>query len=195
MTMVGVNEAAMQSDLGGCVMAEATKLPVNTQKTSASAPQARTPFESLRQEIDRLFDDFGGGFWRSPFRSSAFDVVPFWSRQSTWPAAPAVDFTDTGKAYEITAELPGLDDKNIDVKVANGILTIKGEKQEDKEEKKKDYYLRERNYGAFERSFRVPDGVEADKIDASFKNGVLTVTLPKKVEAQKAEKKIDIKAA
>ncbi len=110
-------------------------------------------------------------------------------------AAPAVDFTDTEKAYEITAELPGIDEKNVDVKVANGVLTIKGEKQEDKEEKKKDYYLRERNFGSFERSFQVPDGVDTDKIDASFKKGVLTVTLPKKPEALKGAKKIDVKTA
>jgi HSP20 family protein len=169
-------------------MAEPTKLPVKNEKTSvAAAPWM--PFENLRREVDRLFDDFGGGFWRT--RGSAFDVVPFWGRE----AAPAVDFTDTDKAYEITAELPGIDEKNVEVKVANGVLTIKGEKHEDKEEKKKDYYLRERSYGSFERSFQVPDGVDVDKIDASFKKGVLTVTLPKKPEAQTAAKKIDVKAA
>ena len=68
---------------------------------------------------------------------------------------------------------------NIDVKFADGVLTIKGEKQEEKEEKKKDYYLHERHFGSFERSFEVTDGVDADKIEATFKNGVLTVTLPK----------------
>jgi len=81
------------------------------------------------------------------------------------------------------------------VKVANGILSIKGEKQEEKEEKKKDYYLRERNFGSFERSFQVPDGVDTDKIEASFKKGVLTVILPKKPEALTAAKKIDVKVA
>ena len=81
------------------------------------------------------------------------------------------------------------------MKVVNGNLTIKGEKQEEKEEKKKDYYLHERHFGSFERSFQVPDAVDADKIEASFKKGVLTVTLPKKAEAQKPEKKIDVKAA
>jgi len=91
--------------------------------------------------------------------------------------------------------LPGIDEKDIEVKVANGILSIKGEKQEEKEEKKKDYYLRERNFGSFERSFQVPDGVDTDKIEASFKKGVLTVTLPKKPEAQIAAKKIDVKVA
>ncbi len=74
-------------------------------------------------------------------------------------------------------------------------MTIKGEKRDEKEEKKKDYYLSERRYGSFQRSFGVPDGVDADKITASFKNGVLTVILPKSAEAQKSEKKIAINKA
>jgi HSP20 family protein len=106
-----------------------------------------------------------------------------------------VDVSEGEKAYEITAELPGLDEKDIEVKLALGGLTIKGEKREEKEEKKKDYYLHERHFGSFERYFRLPDEVDPDKIEASFKKGVLTVTLPKKPEAQKAEKKIAIKAA
>lgn len=175
-------------------MAEAaTKLPVKTEKT-ASSVQTWKPFGNLRHEIDRLFDEFDGGFWRSPFRRSVFDVVPFWSREPSWPSAPAVDFTDTEKAYELTAELPGIDEKDVDVKVANGVLTMKGEKHEDKEEKKKDYYLRERTFGSFERAFQLPDGVDTDKIEAKFKKGILTVTLPKKPEAQSTAKKIDVKA-
>jgi len=174
-------------------MAEPTKLPVKNEKSSAAA-ETWTPFENLRREVDRLFDDFDGGFFR-PFRRPAFDIAPFWRREAKWPAMPAVDVSDTEKAYDITADLPGMDEKNIEVKVSDGILTIKGEKQDEKEEKKKDYYVRERNFGSFERSFQVPEGVDADKIDASFKKGVLTVTLPKKPEAQKAAKKIDVKAA
>jgi len=88
-----------------------------------------------------------------------------------------------------------MDQKNVEVKVANGNLTIMGEKQEEKEEKKKDYYLHERHFGSFERSFEIPEGVDADKIEANFKKGVLTVTLPKKPEAQKPAKKIEVKAA
>ena len=79
------------------------------------------------------------------------------------------------------------------MKFADGILTIKGEKREEKEERKKDYYLSERRFGSFQRSFQLPDGVDADKIEARFKNGVLTVTLPKSPEAQRKEKKIAIK--
>jgi len=175
-------------------MAETSKLPLRTEKSSTPSIQARFPFENLRREVDRLFDAFTGGFGAAPFRGSVFDIGPFWGREMSWPTTPAVDLTDTEKTYELTAELPGMDEKNIEVKVANGILSIKGEKQEDKEEKKKDYYIRERNFGSFERSFQIPDGVDPDRIEASFKKGVLTVTLPKKPEVQKASKKIDVKA-
>ncbi len=88
-----------------------------------------------------------------------------------------------------------MDEKDIEVKFSNGTLTIKGEKNEEKEEKKKDYYLSERRYGSFQRSFTVPDGVDEDKIEAAFKNGILTVSLPKTPEAQKKEKQIAIKKA
>jgi HSP20 family protein len=175
-----------------------TKIPVKIQEKAASVPsttQAWAPFLSLRREMDRLFDDFGRGFGQFPTRSSVFDVEPFWDREMTWEAAPAVDIAESEKAYELTAELPGMDEKNIEVKVANGNLIIKGEKQEEKEETKKDYYMRERNFGSFERRFEMPEGVDADKIEASFKKGVLTLTLPKKAEAQKPAKKIEVKAA
>lgn len=179
-------------------MAEESKVPVKTeQKVPERAPglQAWRPFESLRREVDRLFEDFDRGFWTSPFRRSIFDVEPFWRRELAWHAAPAVDIVEKDKTYEIRAEVPGMDENNIEVKLTNGDLTIKGEKQEEREEKKKDYYVHERSFGSFERSFAVPEGVDTDKIEASFKNGVLTVTLPKKPEAIKPEKKIEVKAA
>lgn len=180
-------------------MADAvSKVPVKTEEKAPTRPttlQALWPVESLRREIDRLFDGFDRDYWSFPFRRPIFDVEPFWRRELSWTAAPAVDITESDKAYEVTAELPGMDEKNIEVKVVNGNLTIKGEKQEEKEEKKKDYYLQERHFGSFERRFQLPEGVDADKIEASFNKGVLTVTLPKKLEAQKPEKKIDVKAA
>jgi HSP20 family protein len=173
--------------------ATATKVPVTTDKSEpVSAAPAWQPIDTLRKEIDRLFDNFGQDFWRAPFRSLA-DFEPFWSSKLT--ASFAADITEGDKAYEITAELPGMDEKNIDVKVVNGGLSIKGEKKDEREEKEKDYYLSERRYGSFERYFRLPEGVDADKIEASFKKGVLTVTLPKKAEAQKPAKKIEVKAA
>ncbi|MFB9263300.1 Hsp20/alpha crystallin family protein [Bradyrhizobium erythrophlei] len=173
----------------------ASKIPVRADDKATAVSPAWRPFESLRSEMNRLFDDFDRGFWRSPFRNSIFDIVPFAQRQIAWPTAPAVDVVEKDNAYEITAELPGMDEKNVEVMVANETLTIKGEKREEREEQKKDYYLQERHFGSFERSLAVPQGVDVDKIEASFTKGVLTVTLPKKPEAVKPEKKISVKAA
>jgi HSP20 family protein len=173
-------------------MAESTsKVPARTEKSSPQLPQQWQPFERFRREMDRLFDDFSSGFWRG----SLFDTAPSRRAEATFRTMPAVDVSETDKAYEITAELPGLDEKNIEVKLANGVLSIKGEKQEEKEEKEKekDYYRRERSFGSFERSFQVPDDVEEGKIAASFKNGILSVTLPKSAEAQKQAKKIKVR--
>lgn len=173
-----------------------TKLTV--KKPDEKAPATQTswhPFESLRREVDRLFEDFDRDFWRPSARRSLFDSNPFWRRELSWAASPAVDIVEKDASFELTADMPGLDEKDIEVKVASGTLTIRGEKTAEKEDKRKDYYLQERHFGAFERSFRIPDGVDADKIEAQFKKGVLTVSLPKRAEAQKPAKKIDIKAA
>ena len=156
-----------------------TKLPIKTESQASERSTGEwRPLVSLRREIDRLFD-----------------AEPFWRGELTFGKAPVVDIAEKEKEYEFTAKLPGLDESNVEVKFADGLLTIKGEKREEKEEKKKDYYLSERRFGSFQRSFQVPEGVDADKIVASFKNGVLTVTLPKSPEAQKKEKKITIKKA
>ena len=132
-------------------MATETKLPV-TKKSSepALAGDAWRPFEVLRKEVDRLFDEFGDDFWRRPFRSLA-GLEKSWAQKLV--ASPAIDVAETDKAYEITAELPGIDQKNIEVNVANGGITIRGEKEQETEEKKKDYYLSEPRYGSFERYF------------------------------------------
>ena len=166
-------------------MVEPTNLPVKTEKSSVGAPQFWRPFQSLRREINHLFEDFGSDLWRAPFRQV----------ERAFGAMPAVDVTETDGGFEVTAELPGMDEKNIEVKLANHTLTIKGEKRDEKEETKKDYYTRERSFGSFQRSFTVPEGVDTDKIEASFKKGVLTVTLPKTAETKKAEKKITVKVA
>jgi HSP20 family protein len=172
-------------------MAEPTsKMPVQSEKSFSRLPQQWQPFERFRREMDRLFDDFGGGL----FGGSLFDALPFRRTETAFRTMPVVDVAETDKAYEIKAELPGLDEKNIEVKVVNGVLSIKGEKQEEKEEKEKDYYRRERSFGSFERSFQLPDDIEADKIEATFKNGLLSVTLPKSAAAQQQAKKINVKA-
>ncbi|MFP5307203.1 MAG: Hsp20/alpha crystallin family protein [Gammaproteobacteria bacterium] len=176
------------------------KLPIKTEpreraRVPAPAAKAWHPLENLRREIDRAFDDFSRGFWRSPFTRTGFDLEPFWTRELSWGAMPVVDIVEKDKQYEIEAELPGMDENNIEISLSNGTLTIKGEKQEEKEEKKRNHFLSERHYGSFERAFRVPAGVDADRIEATFAKGVLKVALPKTAEAQKKEKKIAIKAA
>lgn len=169
-----------------------TKLTIKRDEKQDKHPapaQMWHPLMNLRREMDRLFEDIDRGFWLTPFRRPWLDVEP------SWPANPAMDVIENDKAFEITAELPGLDEKDVEVKVANGGVTIKGSKAEEKEEKAKNYHLHERRFGSFQRYFSVPESVDSEKIEATFKKGVLTVTMPKKVEAQKAEKKIEIKAA
>ena len=168
-----------------------TKLTVKRDANEGKRPvhmQTWHPFVNLRREMDRLFDDFDRDFWLTPFRRPLSYIEP-------WSANPAVDIVENDKAFEITAELPGLDEKDVEVKVANGAVTITGSKTEEKEEKNKNYHLQERHFGSFQRYFSLPEGVDVDKIEANFKKGVLTVTMPKKAEAQKAEKKVEVKAA
>jgi HSP20 family protein len=172
-------------------MAEAPKVPI---KTETGAPAPWMPFDSLRREVDRIFDTFRHGTWEFPFGRRAFELELPWPRAAGFGIAPAVDFAEKDKEYEITAELPGLDEKDIEVKLTNDALTIKGEKKEEKEERQKDYYFSERRYGSFMRTFQVPVGVDTGKIEATFAKGVLTVKLPKTEQAQKAEKKITVKA-
>src|SRR5262249_44386841 len=143
-------------------------------KRPATSPAEWRPFESLRREIDRLFDHFPFGTWPTQFGRSVFDTEPFWRGEVSWAKAPAVDVVEKDKSYEITAELPGMDKSDIELMLADGVLTIRGEKKEEKEQKEKDRHVSERRFGSFQRSFRVPDSVDADRIDANFQNGVLT---------------------
>lgn len=120
-------------------MTEPTKLPVKKEKAKTTAPATHAwhaPIQNLRREIERLFELLDGGVW-APFRNPLFDIRPYWLRESSWKSAPAVDIVETQKNYEITADLPGFDEKDIEVKVANGCLSIKGEKQEETEEKRR----------------------------------------------------------
>ncbi len=167
--------------------------PVEVKK----ATPARTPdaWQSFRGEMDRLFDRFAGGFGLPSLRRM-FDVEPAGRAESSFSfSAPAVDLTEDDKAYRITAELPGLEEKNVDVTVSGDMLTLKGEKHYEKDEKDKNHYMSERAYGSFQRSFMLPDGIDRDKIAADLSKGVLTITLPKTEAAQKPQKKIEVKAA
>ena len=139
------------------------------------------PFALLRREMDSLFDNFFGGF----------DMEPFEGRLG--PFNPKVDVTETDKEIRVSAELPGMDEKDIEVSLQKDALTIKGEKKEEKEDKGKDYYKMERSYGSFSRTIPLPVEVDTEKIEAAFKKGVLTVTLPKTPKAVAETKKIAVK--
>jgi HSP20 family protein len=154
------------------------------------------PVQHLRDELDRLFDGvFGRGLTRWPGGMFDWDWEPFRELRSRAPLIklPQVDVHENDKQYTIEAELAGMSDKDVELVVKDDVLMLRGEKKEEKKEEKKDYLRTERSYGSFERSFVLPDGVDRDKISAAFKNGVLTITLPKTEKAQKETKKIEIK--
>ena len=144
--------------------------------------EEQSPFLTLHREMNRLFDDVFRGFDASPFgfpeRLS--------ERGMGWPH---IEVSEAGNEVKVTAELPGLEEKDVDVQLANGVLTIKGEKRTEIEDK--DRLFSERTYGRFER--RIPvDDIDEDKVKASFKNGVLTVTFPKAASAKQNVKRIAI---
>ncbi|RDD62642.1 Hsp20/alpha crystallin family protein [Ferruginivarius sediminum] len=152
------------------------------------------PMMEFRRQMDRLVDDFSN-YFRMPSLGSF----------GRMPAEPEIfggtaglvdvkfDVSESDKEIEIAAEAPGMEEKDIDVEVSAGILTIKGEKKHEEEKKEKNYYLSERRFGSFRRSFRLPDSVDEDKISAEFEKGVLKVTLSKKPEAVSKAKKIEVK--
>jgi HSP20 family protein len=148
-------------------------IPIGRDRSVAS------PFMSLQREIDRLFEDFSRGF-------------PTIAGNGATALMPSMDVTETDKEIEITAELPGLEEKDIQINVADNILTIRGEKKAEKEQKDKNYRLVERSYGSFERTLELPEGVNADAIKANISKGLLKVTVPKPAPTQ--AKKIEVKS-
>jgi HSP20 family protein len=140
-------------------------------------------FSNLHREIDRVFSDFGRG------------VPAFGSFGQNGRMDLKVNVAEQDGAIEVTAEIPGVSPEDIEVQLKEGMLTIRGEKKEEKDEKNKDYHVVERSYGMFERSFRLPAEVDSQKVEASFDKGVLKVTLPKLPEAKSKVQKIAVKPA
>lgn len=138
------------------------------------------PFLRLHREMNRLFDDAFRGFDLAPVSGSLFEQSARW---------PSIEVDETDKDVKVTAELPGLEEKDVHVEVANGVLSIKGEKKTETEDK--DRKFSERYYGRFERRIPIED-VDQNKISAAFKNGVLTVTMPKLPQAESKVKRIAI---
>jgi HSP20 family protein len=138
------------------------------------------PFLTLHREMNRLFDDVFRGFDLSPSGFGPFEHGMGW---------PHIEVSEAGNEVQVTAELPGLEEKDVDVRLSDGVLVISGEKKTESEDK--DRLFSERTYGRFER--RIPlDEVDEDKVNASFKNGVLTVTLPRSAEAKSKVRRIAI---
>src|ERR1700740_488356 len=148
-------------------------------------------WRSFRSEMDRLFDRFG-----FPSLRRMFDIEPSWRSASSFSfSVPAIDMSEDEKVYKISAELPGIDAKDIDVSVSGDTLVLKGEKRQEKEEKDKNYHFSERTYGSFQRAFGLPKRGDRNKGAAGFFKGVLTITLPKTTEAQRPAKKIEVKSS
>lgn len=150
----------------------------------AVTPRYADPFAAMRAEVEHVFDSFLGrglGGLPSSLRSGEGGIV-----------IPSIDVRETDKEVTIEAELPGIDEKDVSVTINNGVLTLKGEKKSEREEKKDDYHLTERSFGSFQRSFQVAESVDPDKVVASFDKGVLKISMPKKPEAAHAEKQIPI---
>lgn len=140
-------------------------------------------FSAMRDEMNRVLERFEGGksLWSTPV-----------SRWVSGKMVPELDVRENDTAVIIEAELPGVDEKDISVTVANGYLTIKGEKRSESEQSEESYYVAERSFGSFQRSLRLPDSVDESKIEANFDKGVLKIDAPKNAAAQKPERKIPI---
>ncbi len=143
------------------------------------------PLMKMQRELNRVFDDFfeGGSMMRRP--SMLTDTMPF---------EPRMDLSETADEFKITADVPGMSEDDIDITVSDDTLIINGERSESTEEEEENYFRRERSYGMFHRRVPLPDNVERDNIDAIFKNGVLTINVPKTEEARSNWRKIEVKS-
>lgn len=147
------------------------------------------PLFPLQRAIDRIFDD---AFFGSPAFPLGLGRDLAILAPSTW-LQPTMDIASTEKEYIVTLELPGVDEKEIQLEIVEDALSIHGEKKQEKEEKEKNYYRVERSYGSFQRTLTLPDDVDRDAISATFKQGVMKVTIPRKEAPKPTVKKIEVK--
>lgn len=145
------------------------------------------PYAQLHRQIDDLFERFFHG-WELPFESP----MPSTLGGSGGMSVPAVDVTETDDELQVTADLPGMTEKEIEVTLDEQSLTLRGEKRMDREEKKRNWHVSERSYGSFQRTIPLPSGLDTSKIRANFKNGVLMVRLPKTQDAKARRRTIQI---
>ncbi len=164
-------------------------LPLKTTENQLPVRQQAPghPVAALQRETNRLFDDFLRGSL-SPFHP-AFAGLGDLSAGAGWPR---IDIDESPREVRVTADLAGLDRKDVDVSVTEGVLTIRGEKKHEDEDVGRHHYRRERFYGAFSRSVQVPPDVELESIEATMKNGVLKITMPKRKDLQSRGRRISI---
>ena len=161
----------------------AKKVKTTKGKVATPAPITESellrPLMGLRNQIEDMFDRYFQG-WSdlSPQIGRMWDIEPGFGLKG-FMRTPTIDMSETDKGYEITAELPGIDEKDLEVNVTDDVLTLEGDKREEREEKKKDYYVQERRYGQFRRSLRLPQDADTEKINARFDKGVLSVEIPR----------------
>jgi len=148
----------------------------------------RDPFSALRRQMDRLFEDFF-----APIEGRSFAAPSAWARQAMSVSWPSLDVTETQEAYTVTAELPGMEEKEIELNLQDNVLTISGEKREERKEGDGGRSYTERMYGRFQRSIPFPAEVDPDKVEASFRNGVLKVSLPKSAQARERSRRIEVR--
>jgi HSP20 family protein len=146
------------------------------------SPFGRDPFTSFRHEMDRLFDDFFAPAEQRSFGGNGGGLL-----------RPSVDVAESDQAYTVTAELPGLEQKDVELNLRDNALTLSGEKRQETSESDGGRSYTERSFGRFERVIPLPEEVDADRVAATFKNGVLKVTLPKNPKAQEKARRIEIK--
>jgi HSP20 family protein len=169
--------------------------PVEVKRSTPASSPTPDVWQSLRSEVDQLFERFSSGFGMPSLRRM-FDTSPAYRGATTMTVpSPAMDITEDGNGYRLTAELPGMTEQDIELRVTGDTLTLKGEKKQESEHKEKNCTLSERSYGAVQRGFFLPERIDRDKVDANFTRGVLTVILPKTPTVAAQEKKIEVKAA
>ena len=171
----------------------ATQVEIRKDKNIPAANSNFYAFDTFRREMDRMFDRLTDNFG-FPSLADFPTSEHFWPRLTN-VSAPTVDMNADEKAYHVTAELPGVEDKDVEVSVGDDYLYIQAEKRQAREDKTKNYFVSERNYGVFQRTFALPNDIDRNAIDAKFARGVLTITLPKSAKAQASTKKIEVKAA
>ena len=153
------------------------------RRNTALGRDADNSITEFHRRMDNLFDDFLTGFGITRWPMTDADKVIM---------TPTMDVSETEDEITVSADLPGMDEKDIQVTLDNGVLTLRGEKKRESEEKKRNYHLVERSYGEFYRAIPLPSEIDADKVSARFKKGVLTVSIPKAASEKKSEKKINI---